>query len=40
MAQLEVVPSGEVVLRVPLRRMNEALERANRLGQVTSILVS
>ena len=35
-----VVRTGEVVLRVPFRRMNEALQRANRLGQVTSIQVS
>ena len=35
-----VVRTGEVVLRVPFRRMNEALQRAHRLGQVTSIQVS
>ena len=38
--QQDVVRTGEVVLRVPFRRMNEALQRANRLGQVTSIQVS
>jgi hypothetical protein len=38
--QQAVVRTGEVVLRVPFRRMNEALQRAHRLGQVTSIQVS
>ncbi len=38
--QQAVVRSGEVVLRVPFRRMNEALKRANRLGRVTEIQVS
>ena len=38
--QQAVVRSGEVVLRVPFSRLNAALQRANRLGQVTAVLVS
>ena len=32
--------SGEYVIRVPLSRMNQGLQRANALGRVTTVLVS
>lgn len=35
----EYVRSGEYVMRVPLARLNQALQRANRLGRVTNVVV-
>lgn len=36
----DYVRSGEYVMRVPLARLNQALQRANRLGRVTNVVVS
>ena len=36
----QVVRSGEYVMRVPLARLNQALQRASRLGRVTNVVVS
>ena len=39
-ANQDYVRSGEYVMRVPLTRLNQALQRANALGRVTNVVVS
>ena len=39
-ADQSFVRSGEYVIRVPLARMNQGLQRANALGRVTNVLVA
>lgn len=39
-ADQSFVRSGDYVIRVPLSRMNQGLQRANALGRVTNVVVS
>jgi hypothetical protein len=38
-AQQSFAASGEIVIRVPLSRMNEGLQRANAIGTVLNVVV-